>query len=264
VIELHEHAGLHDDATRGEAVQRDTGGRALAFGWIEHGDYHVRFPGIATFAFAAGAREIRVAAAPATTHDTVEDLFHTAVLPLALQASGHEALHASACEFESGVVAFCGFSGTGKTTVAAGLSARGHRLWADDVVAFSLSARPDVVVLPLPHSTNLRPDARAFLGVVEADPAARPTDMRLAAVVALERAGEGPSLSRLALDAALTALLPHAFCFLAEPGRRERTSAAYLELASLVPVLELRLPAGFDRFHETLDLLESHLHDPDA
>ena len=48
---------------------------------------------------------------------------------------GWEALHASAVLSPQGVVAFCAGSGTGKSTIARGLSERGYQLCADDAVA---------------------------------------------------------------------------------------------------------------------------------
>ena len=59
---------------------------------------------------------------------------------MALHAHGDEAIHASAVLLGDAVVAFCGRSQTGKSTVAYGLHRRGCRVWADDTLVFDASA----------------------------------------------------------------------------------------------------------------------------
>lgn len=208
--------------------------------------------------------EVRVAPEPTTPRRVVEDVFLTVVLPLLLQAEGYEALHASAVRMPGGVIACCGFSGSGKTTVAYGLARRGHALWADDAVLF----RPPGDTLTvwssvrLPHTYNLRPAAKQFFGmdhddevVVDAPPA---DEDRLGAVVVLRREpGASVEIARLPLAAAVTAVIPHAYCFFAEQGRDRKTAAAYLDLASRTPVFQVRLPDGFTGFETALDELEA-------
>ena len=108
-IRLRDEAGLHDGTFQWKVVQRDPAGSAIALGSVDDGEYRIRFPRLATFAFRAGEGEMRVASAPTTPSHVVEDLFRTAALPLMLQVEGYEAIHASAVQMRGGVVAFCGF-----------------------------------------------------------------------------------------------------------------------------------------------------------
>jgi hypothetical protein len=60
---------------------------------------------------------------------------HTQALPLAAAMQGLEVMHASAVALSGGAALFTGPSGTGKTTLALHLAARGAGFMADDVVA---------------------------------------------------------------------------------------------------------------------------------
>jgi hypothetical protein len=265
-IRLRYEAGLHDGTLKGKVVQRDPAGSPLAIGSVEDGEYRIRFPRLATFAFRPGEGEMRVSSAPTTPRRIVEDLFRTAALPLMLQAEGYEAIHASAVQMPGGVVAFCGFSRAGKTTVAYGLARRGHGMWADDAVILSMpDADRNVLISPrLPHAVNLRPESRRFFGLEQdADVVVRTAESeqdQLVAVVVLAPAARiANEITLLPLDAAFTAVLPHAYCFFAEEGREQRTVTAYLDLVARVPVFRLRFPSGFARFDATLDALQTRL-----
>src|SRR5205823_1705698 len=99
---------------------------------------------------------VEVIAQTRESSELVDDLFRTAVVPLALQVFGYEVLHASAVRTESGVSAFCGLSGTGKSTVAYGLSRRGYPLWADDAVVFSAVDEGTTHCFRIPFAFHLR------------------------------------------------------------------------------------------------------------
>jgi hypothetical protein len=233
---------------------------------VERGEHRICFPGVATFAFRPGESEVRVAPERTTPHGVIEDLFLTSALPLLLQSEGYEALHDSAVQMPGGVVVCCGFSGSGKTTIAYGIARRGHPVWADDAVLLSPPGdrRKTWSSLRLPHAFNLRPEARGFFDLdrgSEVD-VERPTTGadRLAAVVALTREPSRTfGVARLPLAAALTAVMPHAYCFFAEHGRNGRTVAAYLDLVARTPVFQARLPDGFVGFETFLDELEARL-----
>ena len=82
---------------------------------------------------------------------------------MAMQALGHEALHASAMRAARGVVLFAAQSRTGKSTVAFGLSCRGYEQWSDDGVVFSV-AEEGATAVPLPFDVRLRPQSADILG----------------------------------------------------------------------------------------------------
>jgi hypothetical protein len=265
-IRLRDEAGLHDGTLDGKIVQRDLAGNPLAFGSVEDGEYRIRFPDVATFAYRPGEAEMRVAADPATPRHVVEDLFRTAALPLMLQAEGYEAIHASAVQMPGGVTVFCGYSGAGKTTVAYGLARRGFGMWADNTVILSLpgAGREGPSSPRLPHTINLRPESRRFFGVGEAAEVvvgtAESDEDRLVAVVVLAPdAHTSLGMTLLPLGAALTAILPHVYCFFGEEGREQRTVTAYLDLVARLPVFRFQFPIGFAHFEAALDVLETRL-----
>ncbi|HYP48810.1 MAG TPA: hypothetical protein VEQ61_09265 [Thermoleophilaceae bacterium] len=228
------------------------------------GDEHwLEVPGAATFRYLPGSDEIVAMPDPAASEDAVEDAYLSIALPLAFQLSGLEALHASAARLPVGVVAFCALSGTGKTTVACALAARGHGLWADDAVIFDSEAPDAVVTNRIPFLANVRPETREALGVSSAEvsePASTGDSAPLAAVVLLERdvtTTDPTEVLRLSPTDALPALEPHAHRFnLGDFERKRRTMQAYLRLTARVPVLRARFAPGFDRLPALLDDLE--------
>lgn len=96
-----------------------------------HG-YLLRFPDLADFSVDAGGREIVGAAGPDTTGDTLRHLLLDQVLPLVVTLQGRYAFHATAVLTPTGVCAFTGPAGTGKSTLAASFLFAGFPLLSDD------------------------------------------------------------------------------------------------------------------------------------
>jgi hypothetical protein len=239
-------------------VWRDNDGQVAAYGSTTGSRHLMRMPGLATFAWRDGSDQVTARAA--AERAAVVDAFRRCVLPMALHTRGVQVLHASAVRGPAGVVALCARSGTGKSTLAYGLSRRpGRSLWADDAVAFD-SSGPVVRALPLPFDLHLRPASVAFFGV-DAVPARGSGDSEpeaLAAVVVLERRDEpGVGARRLSDAEAFTAVLQHAYCFDLDglPSRRE-TAERYLDLSGRVPVWEVRFRPGFDDLSALIERLE--------
>lgn len=69
-----------------------------------------------------------------------ERLLFAQVLPLAAALRGRELFHASAVALRGAAIAFVGFSGAGKSSIAAHLVARGATLVTDDVLALERTA----------------------------------------------------------------------------------------------------------------------------
>jgi hypothetical protein len=216
--------------------------------------------GLASFRFAADSDDVVAFALPSSPDEAVVDAYQRAVLPMVLQVSGREVLHASAVLVHGRVVAFCAVSGTGKSTIAYGLSRRGHPLWGDDAVTVDL-AGPTTEAVSLPFAIRLDAQAASFFG---GDGGQRAGSARapLGALFVLERAeGEGDSeLVRLAPAQAFPALLVHAYCFsLESAARKRRMLEHYLELADRVPVFSVRFSPGFARLAGLLDRIEEAL-----
>jgi hypothetical protein len=200
----------------------------------------------------------------------VVDAFDRSVLPLVLAYRGAHYLHASAVSTADGVVALCGTSGTGKSTVAAALGRLGYGFWGDDAVVFATRPAPQPPVsVRLPSALRLDDAARGLvhrctgagaLAAVTEPGALGP----LAAVVVLERAaGATPTLDRLRPGPALSTVLQHVLCFsLHGVVARRHLVEDYLAMVAAVPVLRLRFPAVPNRFPAILELMSARLGPP--
>jgi hypothetical protein len=250
-------------------VWHDDRGVLCAYGGTEGRRCWMHFPGLASFSFDRDSEDVTASAPPTIGRDVLMATFHRAVLPMVLQARDTEVLHASGVRVPQGVMAFCARSGTGKSTLAFGLSRRGYRMWADDAVAFAGSG-PHVKALPLPFAVRLRPDAVAYLNVdpmgadgTMGDGVTDPEPAPLVALGVLERVdglGRMALVERLRPSVAFPAVLAHAYCFsLREPERRRRMVERYLDLTTRVPVFEIRVENGLERLPETLDAIEQAL-----
>jgi hypothetical protein len=242
-----------------EVVLRDPDGTVRAYGSEDGDGYRVHFPGFADFSFRPGRDE--VIAQTRDSSELVEDLFRTAVLPLALQVSGYEVLHASAVRTQRGVAAFCGMSGTGKSTIAYGLSRRGYPLWADDAVVFSAANDGATPCFRIPFALHLRKASREYFAAPTAEAAvvdARREISELTTIVVLERsAAAAPRVEPVSIAAAMRALLPHAYRFtLADPDRARQTVESYLDVAARVPVFRARYAPGFAQVPALLGAIE--------
>jgi hypothetical protein len=252
---------LPSETSPGVEVWRDTDGAPAGYGQTVEGRHWMHLPGLAAFRFEAGADEVVAFAPPTSTVDAVVDAYQRAVLPMVLQVSGREVLHASAVLVGGRVVAFCAVSGTGKSTIAYGLSTRGHPLWGDDAVTVDL-AGPTAEAVSLPFAIRLDDRSTAFFGGGDGGPRAEPSRAPIEALFVLERAEtEGDvELVRLAPADAFPALLVHAYCFsLSSVDGKRRMLEHYLELAERVPVFSVRFSPGFPRLSDLLDRIEAAL-----
>ena len=231
----------------------------MAFGWRDGDAYCLEAPGAAIFRFTAHGEE--VAAHALGSPEAIADAFSNLALPMALQVSGFDVLHASGVRGRAGIVAFCGLSGTGKTTTALAMSHRhGYAVFGDDVIVLDKSDGA-VFAHPLPFRGNLRPLTREALGFGDAPPVGDAGDPEpVAAVVVLERVEDPRRASVVRLDAkeALPALVPHGYRFDASDIEVRRDFVGrYLALAAAVPVFRARFVASFDTLDEFLDEIEA-------
>lgn len=248
---------------------RDLAGRVCALGYASGDRCWMEWPRLATYAFAPHHPVVHAYPRHRVLRHDVEDVFRRSVLPLALQASGWEALHASAVLMAPGVVGFCAPSGTGKSTLAYGLSLLGYPTFADD--ALFVQVENEVLARRMPFSTRLRPASRAFFGgaaptdesaISQTPQDTLPSSRPLAALFVLRRrtssAQEGPSVQRLSPVSAFSAILAHAHCFnTLDPHAKRRIVSHYLSLAARVRVFELDLGSGFHHFAATLGVILS-------
>lgn len=226
-----------------------------------------------------GGKEIIIDPASGTSAETLATWVQGAAMSILLHQRGFLLLHASAVAVGDGAVAFMGESGWGKSTSAAALCARGHRLLVDDVVA--VLAEPNAVprVIPgFPH-LKLMPEALAFLGEdgtnlpqVAGDDvkkmkfsregfSAEPVQLKHVFVL-----GEGEKcvIEPLPPQAALMELVKHAFVatrseFLRLTGTAESHFANCTRLVQSASVCRLRRPKSFDMLPTMIEMVEQRI-----
>ena len=250
----------------------DHEGAIYAYGHLDGNQHWIHMPGVASFRFSASSEE--VAATVSYDHgDELIDAFHRRVLPMAVQVSGREVLHASAIRADAGVVSFCGITHAGKSTIAFGLHERGYNLWADDMVAFEFSHGGPVAV-SLPFKPRLRRSSAQLFSpetikekLVSYDTAPAGSQRApLAAVCILRKdsaAHEAVSIRRISSADSLSMVLDHACCFYpAEPQRKRLMIQHYLDLAAVTPIFEISFQPGLQNFSTLLDEIEGLFDSP--
>jgi hypothetical protein len=99
------------------------------------GGYLLRAPGWADFLIDASASRVRICRTSEAPDETLRHLLLDHVVPLVMGHRGELVLHASGVVIDGGALLFIARSGSGKSTIAAALGARGGRVVADDAVA---------------------------------------------------------------------------------------------------------------------------------
>lgn len=192
-------------------------------------------------------------------------LWTTPMLLLAVIA-GATPLHAACVEIGGRAVAICAPGGHGKTTLAAALVSRGHRLLAEDITISDgtppvVRAGPDLLRLRRPSfaKVGLGPNAEVVaeteerLFVNTGAPDSRPAP--LTAVVFLKTGGEIGIVPRH--DTTRLADLWQVSFHLPTMNDRTRSFTALTALADSVPIYDLMRPLAWDQLSPSADLVES-------
>jgi len=251
----------------------DHEGRVCAYTRAADGNGWLRVPGLACFRFLTDDGYIEARAEADASADRIRDTYYRIALPLALQAAGHEVLHASAVSDARGVHVFCGASRSGKSTLAYALGRRGFEMWADDAVAFNVDGR-GIAAVPLPFVLRLREEVAEFFDVpTRIGQSDGKTEMlrhqasgprEIASVSLLER-GRSSTIAPVSAQESLPAVLYHSFYFsLDDPSIVRRMGTQFLELVAEVPVFRVSMRPGLDALAEMLDALEQRLLTPAA
>ena len=226
--------------------------------------YRITAPGFGTHLVAADGSLIR-SSLPAGADDTWQRLFFAQALPLAAALNGLALFHASAVVGDDGrAYAFVGLSGSGKTSIAAQLVARGAVIVTDDVLALEpvdgdlhAHAGPARISLEPAELDRLDADGRERLGrlldtptedgkaQLETRPAERPVP--LGGVFLLSRsAATGVSVERDPADRT-QALLAAAFLgYLTLPRRLTLHLEVCARIAAGVPTFAVQIGEAAD------------------
>ena len=152
-----ERSAAGSGARPGTVLQQwhDNDGRLIAVGGRSAGGWWMQWPGLATFWFGE-AGDVRVETIAAADPLEIQDIFTRGVVPVVMLARGFEALHASAVQDDAGVIALCGTSGTGKSTIALALASGGLHHFADDTLVYRVAdGSPLASRLPFPVRVEL-------------------------------------------------------------------------------------------------------------
>src|SRR5262245_58440390 len=247
-------------------ICRDANGGVAGYCFVADGALHVDVPDIASFSYTLAADAVRAVPYGRLASDVLRETYYHCVLPVMLPALGMDVLHASAIKHRKGVAAFCGSSGTGKSTIAVALGRRGYTLWADDAVAVDNSSPPPTAV-PLPFAVRLRPDAVRFFNgapiragsIPKTRDAARPEPLTLVCILLrTPDASEPVTVRRLDAASACQAALAHAYCFsLHDRALKRRMIESYLGISACVPTCEVRFRPGLEHLPAILDAIEA-------
>jgi hypothetical protein len=256
-------AGARSSAPReGRKINewRDGSGKIFAqafsrqdLSWIEWFD-------VGVFAFSADAHDVLVWPYPAARHEAIIDTFRK-LQPIVLQALGWEALHASAAMGPAGVAAFCGRSGSGKSTIAFAMERAGWRQLADDALVLRLDAS-GVTACPLPFTPSLRSSSRAYFAAETAAEQPRPggevPDVPLGAIFLLRQdaALAAPRVTLKPRAQAFSEVLTHAHCFDAEDREHTRRLAQdYLSVIERTKVFMLEYRPDFRQLGQLIEAI---------
>jgi hypothetical protein len=228
-------------------------GRLYTMELGEAGDYLLTYGDEAVFLLSADVRRLLCAPVERAAAAWQRFLLDT-VLWSASLLRGVELLHASAVHGGEGVVAFAGFSGCGKTSLASELIRGGSEFFTDDILALApsaegLRAHPGPPLMNLPRAqqgaagvSDLGERLARFPGedwVTVRDAVCQPDRV---AAVCLMRRRLGARLSLRRLQPTVLDLLPFTIGFRHLPGRMRQRFLLFARLATEVPVYELFAP----------------------
>jgi hypothetical protein len=243
-------------------------------------EFLLRLPGIASYYVRDGAEIIVHKDAGAPELDIRSYLMGNLFAVLCHQR-GLLPLHASAIATPRGAVAFLGASGAGKSSIAAFLARRGHRILADDICLVDPAAPRDQRVLPMAPwlklwsatldamgessrgLSRIFSDDEKYRYVLQQPEAPTP----LAELILLERAEDQAedqaeaSFEALAPVHALHAVLDFTYqsWLVRATGRIDRYFLRCGQALDGVRVTRMRRPWGFEAMDATLEALETHL-----
>jgi len=242
---------LPPTAARGRLVHEwsDETGEVYARAYAGSDLRWIDWSGLAVFAFSRELTTVRAWPAAGADRRLVRETFTRTLQPIVMQAIGWQALHASAIVVAAGVVALCGRSGSGKSTIAYTLGQRFEQ-WADDGVIIRRSG-DGVVARRVPFTPRLRQESRVLLGArppLSSTPDDVGRELPLVSVAVLKQVPElGATMQSRSLSSseAFQTLVTHAHCFNPlDADEARRFAEDYLAIAGAVPVVELSYRPG--------------------
>ena len=122
-----------------------------------------RFFGLADFDIDTERRRVVSHPRPEVDPAIIPILLTGTIVAYLLSEGGNLVLHASAVELDGGALAFIGYSGQGKTTLASLFCAAGYPLVTDDLLPVKVDELGDVSCTPGGVQLRVRPKAEAVI-----------------------------------------------------------------------------------------------------
>lgn len=264
--------------SRGE-VPLELNGEMLNRGpnWMHAGSaFLLHVPGVARFLI-ENARQIVFATEGGKDPADVTAFLTGSVMGLLLHLRGYVVLHASAVLVGGKAVLFCGYSGAGKSTMAAALGKRGYTMLSDDICVLEQAADGPAIVYSDGRKHKLwqraidsldlagmqGKEVRRQLRKFYVEPGATHTEgAPLAALYELheelvtgEVTLEDPALADAAMVVRRNAFRPRMMWQLGQQAEYFRATARIAQWGS---VHCLRRPLDFDCIETVIDGLEAH------
>jgi hypothetical protein len=183
-----------DERPPGEVVAERVVDGVPRYTFARCGDVVVaRFFGLADFDIDTARGYVVSHPRPDADPAIIPILFTGTIVAYLLSVGGSLVLHASAVEVDGEAVAFIGYSGQGKTTVATLFCAAGYPLVTDDVLPVAADDRGHVSCAPGGVQLRVRPKAEAVIDhFTEEVPRGRTADGRHGVSPVLTRAARLP------------------------------------------------------------------------
>lgn len=235
------------------------------------GGYYIVVPNLAAYYINSNTRIVN--AIPLNTRyktKQIEEYYWHDILPFALYVHGREVLHASGIRVPAGVIAFCGNSRAGKSTVAFGLGARGYSVWADDAVTIDNGGgSKDFETFKLPFRIRLRSDTIDYYR--SGTTSLPPTDQQvfndgeisqLKCICVLTPYFKGNSRTErqcILLPPAdgFVSVLAHAHWYNPDDLLRKALMVQkYLDISNTIPIYKIIYQHDMDYFESLLDVIE--------
>jgi hypothetical protein len=235
-------------------------------------DLRLLWPGVAAMRVAFG-REVTIERFDAEA-EHVAPLVLGVAMGLILHQRGRLVLHASAVALPPGGVAFVGWKGAGKSTMAGALVARGHSIIADDALPLDPDVDGPPMAWPGPAPLKLWPESASALGRhprrlprlhpkvskrVVSDVAQSLAAIPLLAIYSLD-VGSDVSIEALRGQAALVELMRHAYAprFVPAAGATPEHFARCAQVVRSVGIYRLTRPATLEGLPAIAAAVEQH------
>jgi hypothetical protein len=226
-----------------------------------------------------GGREILVDPLPGGSERNVRLFLLGSALGILSHQRGLLPLHANAVVADGGAYAFCGPSGAGKSTLAAHFARAGYDVLCDDVCAISFADDGTPLAWPgLPRLKLWADAAQAFghdsasldraiegldkyhVPLAEAR-ATRAVPFRRLYLLARTADGEGPAISRLQGQRAMTTVMEQTYRagYLAPMGLTAQNFRLCAQLLRHTEVYEARRDWGYEVFGREAEQFERHI-----